>query len=459
MDKNLILSTDSYKASHFLQLPEGLDYASAYISARGTASYHKAVRFFGLQYLLKAYFTPRITQDNVEEAEALLSVHGEPFNRQGWERIVLDFDGQLPLRIRALPEGLMTPLDIPLVVVENTAPGFGWLPAYVESILLKVWYPTTVATNSHAIREIIRQYLEDTADDVSSLEFKLHDFGFRGVSSEESAGIGGLAHLLNFKGTDTVPALRYGRAFYNEPMAGFSIPASEHFTITSWGRENEFDAYRNMVERFGGKGRVYACVADSYDLYRAITEGFGGELREEIVRKGGTLVIRPDSGQPETVSVESARRLDAAFGSTVNRKGYKVLNNVRVIYGDGINEATIRGILLGLKLAGYSADNIAFGMGGALLQNVSRDDFSFAMKTSAVWVNGAWRDVYKAPVTDSAKRSKRGRQTTLLQPETGEYLSHVEGQPLPEGWVPALRTVFENGRLLVDESLADIRSR
>lgn len=454
--QNPLLLTDSYKSSHFLQYPAGTTHSFSYLSARKGPSRPAQVRFFGLQYLLKSVLSRPITLADIDEAESYFVPHGEPFNRAGWEAIVRDFGGVLPIRIRALPEGGVYPTGVPLVTFESTAPGFHWLPSYLEGLFLQsLWYGSTVATLSWNIRNLIQQFLEETADDLSGLPFKLHDFGFRGVSSTDSAALGGAGHLLNFLGTDTVPALVLARRFYDEPMAGFSIPAAEHSTITSWGQEGEFDAYRNMIEQFGGDGRIYACVADSYDLYRAISEGFGGVLKQAIQDRGGTLVVRPDSGNPAEVSLEVTLRLDAAFGSTVNSKGYKVLNNVRVIYGDGINPTSIRGILLGLKMAGYSADNIAFGMGGALLQGVGRDDFSFAQKMSAIDVNGVWRDVFKSPATDPNKRSLAGRVTTVAVGD-GQYAVSLLD---PTQGHDAMRVVFEDGGLFVNEPFSVLRER
>jgi nicotinamide phosphoribosyltransferase len=230
-----------------------------------------------------------------------------------------------------------------------------------------------------------------------------------------------MAHLVNFLGTDTVSGLLAARAYYGEPMAGFSIPAAEHSTITSWGREREVDAYRNMLKQFGKPGALVAVVSDSYDIYRAITEHWGRTLREEVIASGATLVVRPDSGDPADVVHQSLKLLDEAFGSTVNGKGFKVLNHVRVIQGDGVNPISIRAILERITTAGYATDNIAFGMGGALLQQLNRDTQRFALKCSAARIDGRWIEVYKQPVTDPGKLSKRGRLATLRHPEFGTW--------------------------------------
>lgn len=459
MNYNLILDTDSYKASHFLQYPQDIRGLFAYIESRGGQYDHTL--FFGLQYILQRYLSTRIDPEMIDEAEEFFAAHGEPFNRAGWELVRIRHLGRLPLEIRAVPEGTLVPVHMPLVTVRSTDRDLAWLASYVETLLLRVWYPTTVATRSWYAKQIIAQYLEETSDDpAGQLPFKLHDFGARGVSSEESAGIGGMAHLVNFQGTDTVSAIRYARDFYAESMAGFSIPASEHSTITSWGRENELDAYRNMLQQFGGEGKLFACVVDSYDIREAVNRMWGEALREEIQNRKAMVVIRPDSGNPVEVALETAKALHKAFGGTRNGKGFQVLNNARLIYGDGINETTIRGILMELKAHGFSADNVAFGMGGALLQQLNRDTQKMAMKTSAIKRATGWMDVYKDPVTDPGKRSKRGLLSTYRNKDTGEWVAAriEEAHRRPE-LVDQMRTVWRNGAFEVYSTLQAVRRR
>lgn len=455
-EQNIILDTDSYKSSHFLQYPPGTTHLHAYLESRG--GHFAYTRFFGLQYILKRYLTQRITRDMVEEAEAILTQHGEPFPKDGWMYIVERLDGRLPLEIRCVPEGFCVPTHNVLMSVVNTDPHVPWVVSWFETMLMRVWYPTTVATISHSIKRVIREALEQSCDSPETeLSFKLHDFGSRGVSSRESAGIGGCAHLTNFMGTDTVEALRVARTYYGEDMAGYSIPAAEHSTITSWGKEHEVDAYRNMVRTFGKPGKIYAVVSDSYDLKQAINQHWGTTLREEIIQSGATLVVRPDSGDPAAVVRMAIGALEKKFGTQTNAKGFKVLNHVRVIQGDGINEESIREILSVILQDGFSAENVAFGMGGALLQQLDRDTQKFAYKTSAAMVDGAYRGVYKDPVTDPRKRSKdgildlvkrNGRISTIRSETFGVYA--------PDS---LLQLVFRNGEMTVDETLGDIRQR
>lgn len=455
----LVLNTDSYKTSHWLQYPAGTTAVFSYVESRG-GLYDRTV-FFGLQYILKEYFSRPVTADDVALAAEVCAAHGVPFNRAGWQHIVDAHAGRLPVRICAVPEGSVVPTGQVLATIENTDPACAWLTSYLETALLRLWYPTTVATNSWMTKRLILGFLEETGDP-AGLPFKLHDFGARGVSSLESAMLGGMAHLVNFQGTDTLSAVLGARTYYAEPMAGFSIPAAEHSTITSWGREGEAAAYRNMLRHYARPGAVLAVVSDSWDLAEAVRRIWGDELRQEVIDSGAVLVVRPDSGDPASVVLETVRGLDRAFGSTVNAKGYRVLKHVRVIQGDGITARSIRAILSALKDHGYSADNVAFGQGGALLQAVNRDDQRFALKCSAVQVHGEWRDVSKDPATDPAKRSKPGRLTLLQRGADFRTLrkDSAELRPLlAQGWAVALRPVFEDGRLLVEDSLAAIRQR
>lgn len=457
--KNIILNTDSYKVSMFKQYPVGTTGVYSYIESRG-GRYDRTV-FFGLQAFIKEYLLDPITQSDIDIADEILTAHGEPFNRAGWQYILDKHMGYLPVVIRAVPEGTVVPVKNVLATIENTDPEAFWLTTWLETALLRaIWYPTTVATQSRAIKELILDYLEKTGDP-SLIDFKLHDFGARGVSSQESASIGGAAHLVNFMGTDTIIGVVYARQFYNAGISGFSIPAAEHSTITSWGREGEVNAYRNMVNQFAKPGSILAVVSDSYDIYNAAEKLWGTELRQQVIDSGATVVIRPDSGDPVEVNRNLIQILDRKFGSTVNGKGFKVLNNVRLIQGDGVNELTIRSILGAFMALGYSADNIAFGMGGALLQQVDRDTQKFAMKCSSALVNGEWIDVQKDPVTDSGKKSKAGRVT--LWKSGGEWASAVDR---PHGWYDkamgdfeeVLEEVYRDGKLVKEIDFATVRA-
>lgn len=421
---NLALNSDSYKFSHAVQYPLGTTALFSYIEARGTTTGIDGTLFFGLQDFIKNYLSTPITHKDIDEAKAIIEAHGEPFNEAGWRYIVDKYNGYLPVKIRAVKEGTFVKTHNVLVTCESTDPHCAWIESYLETALLRgVWYPTTVATNSFYCKRLIMEALRKTSDNPEAeISFKLHDFGARGVSSLESAAIGGMAHLVNFMGTDTVSGIIRAMESYNSGVCGFSIPAAEHSTMTSWGKDNEYFAYRNMVIQYAAPGKIFAVVSDSYDIFNAVKNIWIGKgLLKDVKEAGATVVIRPDSGDPTKVPIDLIELIANEYGYTVNEKGYKVLPpEVRLIQGDGITPESLKKILENLEARGYSASNIAFGMGGGLLQMVNRDTYKFAMKCSAARVNGKWIDVFKQPVTDSGKSSKKGRITLATEIGTGE---------------------------------------
>ena len=460
MKQSIILNVDSYKVSMDQMYPENTTKVYSYIESRG--GMYPETLFFGIQAFIKEYLTQPITQEEIDRAEHFWGLHGEVFNKDNWQYILDTHKGHLPLVIKSVPEGSIVPVGNVLVTVENTDPNCYWLTTWVETALLRaIWYPTTVASQGLSIKRIIKKFLDETGDS-DTLQYKLIDFGARGVSSNESAVLGGMAHLVNFSGTDTVAGVLGAMEYYNGGMVGTSVIASEHSVITSWGRENEADSYRNVIKKFNGK--IISLVADSYDIYNACRNIFGKELKDDIINMHGFLVIRPDSGVPIDVICGYTmhnddpehdrgiiRILAEEFGTTTNSKGYKVLNNVRILQGDGIDGTVINNILEMLKAMGYSADNIIFGMGGQNLQKVDRDTMKFAMKCSSICVDGEWRTVQKDPITDSGKKSKAGR--VILYKTNGEYHSGVED------WeAPALVTTYLNGSLLNEISFDEIRN-
>uniref|UniRef100_A0A5K3EXP4 Nicotinamide phosphoribosyltransferase n=2 Tax=Mesocestoides corti TaxID=53468 RepID=A0A5K3EXP4_MESCO len=454
---NLICLSDSYKVSHYVQYPPGTTEVYSYFESRG-GKFSETI-FFGLQYIIKRYLAgPVVTEQKIQEAKKMMREHfgRDLLNEDGWRYILEKHGGHLPIRIKAIPEGTVVPVRNVLFTVENTDPKCFWLTNYLETILVQVWYPLTVATNSLAFKKIIFQYLKETSDDLSLLPILMHDFGFRGVSSIESASIGGTAHLVCFRGTDTMAALLFAKRFYNCDMAGFSIPAAEHSTITAWQEAGEKDAYRNLLEKF--PTGVVACVSDSYNIWNACEHIWGEELRDLVINRDGTLVIRPDSGNPEKVVVKVLEILGDKFGYTFNSLGYKVLPPyLRLIQGDGVNLESLGRILEAVKAAGWSTGNVSFGSGGALLQQLNRDTQKCAFKCSHAVINGKQVNVCKHPITDPQKNSKKGRLCLQRSASQNGYVTMEEGRGDLEK--DLLIPVFENGHLLIDYSLEEIRER
>ena len=463
MKRNLLLDTDSYKFSHYLQYPPGTKHVSSYIESRGGA-FAETV-FFGLQAWIKENLLTPITKGDVDEFADIATAHGFTPNVAGAQRILSEHGGYLPVEIEAVPEGMVIPTHNVLAQIVNTDPELQWLTSFLETSLLRaVWYPSTVATLSRETKKRIYQGLLLTSDDPDGqIPFKLHDFGARGASSEETAALGGMAHLVNFMGTDTVSALMAARRYYGADMPGFSIPAAEHSTMTAWGRDGERDAFQNMLKQFGGEGKMLAVVSDSYDIWNAVNHIWGEDLKNEVATMGGTLVVRPDSGNPVAVPIEVIKRLMDKFGYRTNGKGYRVLPDcIRVIQGDGMTLENISNVVAALEEQKLSVDNIAFGMGAGLLQKVDRDTQEFAMKASAVKINGKWRDVYKDPVTDQGKVSKKGRQVLLYNCGIGHCafrtVSAAMASELPKA-NRVMSPVYRDGKLLVDDTFDVVRER
>lgn len=262
-NNNPLIKADSYKLSHFSFYPDGTEFVYSYIEARKG---HYPVVVLGIEHFaeLIAY---DCTEQNINELRYYAEQHGVPFNEEGWALLLKEYEYKgFPIKVIGVPEGTVVEPSQPVMAIINMDPRFPWLTSFFETLALRcVWYPSTVASRSRYIKTRIAQFMEYTGADMSGLEFKLHDFGARGVSGDSSAERGGAAHLTQFKGTDTLEAVKFVKSRYGV-IAGFSIPATEHSTVTAWGREHEKDMYEKFLRTVGGVGNVFACVSDSYNI-------------------------------------------------------------------------------------------------------------------------------------------------------------------------------------------------
>ena len=463
---NLLLLADAYKYAHHKLYIPGTTKIYSYLESRG-GTFPETV-FYGLQYFLKEYLEGQaFTQSDIDEADEIMSaVFGrkDVFNKEIFEYILKVHHGKLPVRIKAVPEGSVVPVRNVLMTIENTDPKSYWLTNFLETLLMQVWYPSTVATLSREVRKIVEQYFEATADDSAKagIDFVLNDFGFRGVSSVESAGLGGSAHLLNFMGSDTVYASSFAKKYYHaEKVYGLSVPATEHSIMTLLGETGEAEVFQHILNSY--PEGVVACVSDSYNIFHAVESLWGAQFKQQILDRKGTLVIRPDSGDPVKTLAKVFEILFEKFGFTVNSKGYKVLPpQIRVIQGDGIDMSSIPLIYESLKKNNISAENLVLGMGGALLQKVNRDTQRFALKCSYAEMNGDWVNVKKQPVemsedgtlVKSFKTSKAGR---LKLVKVGDRYQTTD--VYSNGYDDELQTVFENGKIIKQFSFEQVRER
>ena len=460
IENNICLLTDSYKVTHHYFYPKGTEKIYSYLESRVGAEFNKTI-FYGLQYIIKKYLEGSVvTQEKIDEADSIISTHiGEGiFNKKGWEHILDNYDGRLPIEIKAVAEGTPVEVGNALMTVENTDKKSCWLPNYLEPLLLQVWYPSTVATLSAEVRKLCNFYLEITGSLKDNLDFMLHDFGYRGATSTESSRLCGSAHLLSFSGTDTIPSLSIPVNYYNDPnIYGFSVQATEHSVMTSLGPEGEISQVLNVIDN--AKDGVLSIVIDSYNYKNLLAEAgkSGSELNDAILNfldgENNKVVFRPDSGEPVSTTIDCLNLLSEGFGSHLTDKGYKVFDlNIGLLWGDGLNYQKIRDILFAMKSAGWAAQNIIFGMGGGLHSSVTRDTQRNAFKCSAQLRDGEWHDIFKNPL-DSSKKSKTGRFKLVKQNNSFKTVQiDSEGEDY-------LQTVFRNGELLIEDKFGDIKNR
>lgn len=464
-----ILNADTYKATHWTFEHPQFENGYGYIEARkgGEFSY---VQFLGLQYYLRFYMSQTVTYAMIDEAEAELTAHGIPFNRAVWLRVVEVHNGKLPVRIKALPEGIVVDQGMVLVTVESTDPECAGLAAYVETgILRAVHYPTTIATRSLRWWKLMNYYYTETG--VAPASFAMVDFGARGAHSTEAAALGGMSHLVNFEVTDNLMGIRFAKHSYPwDGMPGYSIPATEHSVTTSWGADHEKDFFEHIIEvhgnkpGLGGVGRYpVSVVIDTYDQDNAIrmwlTPESEGGLLDKLMASNMRVVLRPDSGDPITNVVHILNLIGSLVGFETNEKGYRVLPDfVRVIQGDGIHEDSLRRLLTTIAYHKWSLDNMVFGSGGGLLvHDAERDTHRFAMKTSEVIIGGTTNAVRKVVKTDPSKASKAGRFAVVL-PKYSAKLQTINEADLDTGERDWLQTVYLDGDLYNQQSWEDVRS-
>lgn len=475
--ENLVLLSDGYKYSHPKFYPNGTSKIISYLESRG-GKFDNLV-FFGLTAFIKKYLSGvAILKEDVDEAYEYLGGDNGSFGREGifdrskFDYIVEKHGGKLPIKIKAAPEGSVIPTRNVLMTIENTDPNCAWLTNFLESLLLQIWYPITVASISREVKKIAKEHFRaNTTMDLETqdflLQYVLNDFGFRGVSSVESSSIGGAAHLINFYGSDNTVAARFISQYYNSDIVNLSVPATEHSIMTIKGEEGEQDMIRRVLETH--PSGIVACVMDSYNIFRAIPEYLGGELKELILSRpsepGNQLVIRPDSGDPKRTLEEVFKLLFETFGFKLNSKGFKVLPpQIRVLQGDGVNINSIREIYEMLNDLKISPENLVFGMGGKLLQSeIDRDTQKFAIKACYAIINGVEHDVVKSPtemnangeIVKSFKKSKSGKLKLVKTHDSYETItSKMENFDMIKD---ELITVFLNGELIKDYTFEEVR--
>jgi nicotinamide phosphoribosyltransferase len=452
MRKNIIIDTDAYKLTHHLQYPSNLTKLYSYGEPRVGGKY-PFVSFFGLQMIIEDHFLQVVTDEMIEEAaEESASTFGTPdyFNRGVWEK-VRDL-GHLPIRIRAVPEGTKIKISNALFTLESTEPWFASTLNALESTLMHVWYPTTIATRAMYIKEGLAPFFANTSDIGDFiLPVAVNDFGYRGATSHETAARGGAAFMVHFVGSDNMPANRALKDYYGLQGRLKSVWATEHSVATSYSSgKGEFDYINAQLDR-SEDDKIISIVIDSYDSDNFIQNIVGNEeIKKKIKAKSGRVVFRPDSGIPLRNVLKYSDMLGGIFGYSINSKGYKVINsNVGLLQGDGMDEASIIELYRNYTESGWAADNIITGSGGGLLQvDANRDTSRWAIKASYGETDGGVGfNIQKNPKTDVTKASKTGK-LKVLRMGHDSYMTISSANDTSSqfnGYIDSMETVLQNG--------------
>jgi nicotinamide phosphoribosyltransferase len=464
MGQDLVINNldlvDSYKDTQFSMYPTGVETIYDYFEPRG--GIYPYTCLFGLQYILKRYLAGEFVTQNMlnEQIAMVMPNHMGPqfkYNVAGWQYLIDEYGGRLPVKIRAVQEGIPIPVKNIVLDIENTGGNkTAWIPNFLETIIQQSWYGSSVFSTSRIIKETIHNALVKSSESINgeypSLPFQLHDFGFRGVSSVESSAIGGAAHLCNFLGTDNKIAMSFLHQYYNAPYGcGKSVVASEHSVMEfSLGEENEAETVSRILDE--NPIGIVSIVGDTYNIFKFADNIIGKELHDKIMNRpdGSKVVIRPDSGEPTEIVLYVLNSLANSFGYTVNSLGYKVLNpHVGVIQGDGMTPSSIKELFDVILTQGWSAENVLTGSGGGLLQRINRDSQKFAIKASAAIVDGKVLELFKDPITDPGKKSKRGFHSLVFRNGSYQTINRGHDEIVPDD---LLEPVFENGEILRDLS-------
>lgn len=479
---NPLLLTDFYKVHHNKMYPEGTTMIySNFTPRKSRMGGVDHIIFFGLQHFMKKYL---VEQFNEHFFEVPFEVIQEEYSRQipvGTAHIKELWDlGYLPLEIKALPEGALVPIGVPVLTVRNTHPKFYWLTNYIETLLsCGLWQAITSATIAYEYKKLLSKYAKETTGSTDFVQWQGHDFSMRGMSSPESAILSGMGHLCSFTGTDTIPAIyQLEKSYAATGLVGGSVPATEHSVMCMGTKDDEIGTFKALLDKY--PTGILSVVSDTWDLWKVLTE-YLPALKDQIMARDGKLVIRPDSGdpvdilcgydfsqlaedgykapdfedRPETKGV--IELLWDLFGGTVNKYGYKELDShIGAIYGDSITLDRARQICERLKAKGFASTNVVLGIGSYTYQYNTRDTFGFAMKATYGEVGEEKRVIFKDPATDNSnKKSARGLLRVDL--ERRELVLHQDVSWEEEKGQNLLQQVFLDGKITYETNLGAIR--
>lgn len=510
--KETILLTDGYKLGHHFQYPKGTEMVYSNWTPRSCKYFPEASEgsvVFGIQYLVKEYLIKQFNENffNLPKEQAVKEFHDRVdkfvgISNVGIEHIEALHDlGYLPIEIKALPEGSVCPIRVPMMTIKNTLPEFFWLTNYLETLISSVlWLPCTSATSARLYKKELKRHAKRTSfpGDVN-IGFACHDFSMRGMAGIEAAIVSGMAHMTSFCGSETIPAIRAVEEYYNadssKELVAATVPATEHSVMCAGGKEDELETFRRLICEVYPSG-IVSIVSDTWDFWQVV-EDFLPKLKKEIMARDGRVVIRPDSGDPvdiicglrtnphfntrivegryyccyapfdidsEYVEVSEGQyygayyMLGKTFGWNTTDTGFRYPSTkVGLLYGDSITLERQKQIYLRLEGASMAACNLVLGVGSFTYQFKSRDSLGFAVKATACKINGELKEIFKQPKTDDGtKNSLKG--LIAIYEENGTYVAK-DCVSEAEEMAGALEPVFVNGSLVKDYSLSEIRER
>ena len=410
--------------------------------------------------------------------------------------------GFLPLEIKSLPEGSLVPYGVPCMTMSSTVSGFGWCSNMIETdISSELWGISTSATTAFAYRKAF-EAVPQLAKEM--IKFMGHDFSYRGMFGREAAARSGFGHLCSFVGSDTIPAALFAEQYYDaridEELVFASVDATEHSVMCSYGTEGELDSLVHLIENVTPTG-IISIVSDTWDFWKLVSE-YLPEIKDKIMARDGTVVIRPDSGDPVEIlcgrpavcvegkwyptelvrqerhgitelkyGVTTAQAISEyevkglieclwdTFGGTTDADGFRLLDyHIGAIYGDSITLERQEQIIARL-LAKNFVPSVVLGIGSYTYQYVTRDTHGSAVKaTDTQQGEGNHVPIFKEPKTDSSKKSAKG--LLMVVEVDGRYELRDNVSPEEEASdANCLETVFKNGVITKRTSLAEIRER
>lgn len=480
MDAMALLLSDTYKQCHDRMYPKGLTKLVSYwIPRKSMLKNQDKMVFFGLQAFIKKYLIEYFDEHffSLSDSEIYFEYSDSMDTQIG--RGNYDFEklfslhklGYLPLEIKALPEGTLVSMGVPCIEITNTHDGFAWLVQWIECILqVELWKPCCHATIGYMYRQIANKWYEKTVVEVSPA-MACADFGMRGMSCMEEATRCSAAWMLSFNKTSTIPAIKYVSKYYYNDCAvnglGIGAVSTEHSVMgANYAMDGDEITFVKRLLNELYPNTSFSMVSDTYDYWNMINNILP-QVKDDIMRHNGKLLVRPDSGDIVDISVKTVERLWEIFGGTVNEKGYKVLDpHIGIIYGDGCTLANIDTIWRELEERGFAANCIAYGVGAfcfsAIVEDgkivvVTRDTFGIAMKATYGVIDDKKLMIYKDPKTDTAKLKKSHKGCCRVYKENGELKCEDGYMDMVEDTL--LTTVFKDGELIKHDSFVEIRER